>query len=325
MRKSLGFFSLCGVFAVFAGEALAFEPDRPECIAPAQPGGGFDLTCRMAAQALLETGQIEQPMSVTFMPGGIGAVAYNAMNTTRAEDSDAIVAFSGGSLLNLAQGKFGQFDVDDARWIAAAGVDYGAIIVRPDAKWQTLQELTADLKNDLGSIVIGAGGTIGSQDWMKAAILVQAAGADPKAMRYVAFEGGGESFTALLGGHIQVYTGDVAEQVANIEAGQVRVLAVLAPERLPAPFDQIPTAKEQGVDIEWEISRGYYMGPKVSDEAYNWWVQAFQAIYGTKEFAKIRADKGLFEFNLAGEQLDKYVHERVQYYRTLAKDMGLVK
>jgi putative tricarboxylic transport membrane protein len=279
----------------------------------------------MAAQALLETGQIEQPMSVTFMPGGIGAVAYNAMNTTRAEDSDAIVAFSGGSLLNLAQGKFGQFDVDDARWIAAAGVDYGAIIVRPDAKWQTLQELTADLKNDLGSIVIGAGGTIGSQDWMKAAILVQAAGADPKAMRYVAFEGGGESFTALLGGHIQVYTGDVAEQVANIEAGQVRILAVLAPERLPAPFDQIPTAKEQGVDIEWEISRGYYMGPKVSDEAYNWWVQAFQAIYGTKEFAKIRADKGLFEFNLAGEQLDKYVHERVQYYRTLAKDMGLVK
>lgn len=325
MRKLLGFFSLCGAFAVFAGQALAFAPERAECVAPAQPGGGFDLTCRIAAQALLETGQIERPMSVTFMPGGIGAVAYNAMNTTRAEDGDVIVAFSGGSLLNLAQGKFGQFDVDDARWLAAAGTDYGAVIVRTDAKWQTLQELTADLKNDLGSIVIGAGGTIGSQDWMKAAILVQAAGADPKAMRYVAFEGGGESFTALLGGHIQVYTGDVAEQVANIEAGQVRVLAVLAPERLPAPFDQIPTAKEQGVDIEWEIIRGYYMGPQVSDEAYNWWVQAFQALYGTKEFAKIRADKGLFEFNLAGADLDQYIHERVQSYRTLAKDMGLVK
>jgi putative tricarboxylic transport membrane protein len=325
MRKSLGFLSLCGAFAVFAGQALAFEPNRPECIAPAQPGGGFDLTCRIAAQALLETGQIKRPMSVTFMPGGIGAVAYNAMNTTRAEDEDVIVAFSGGSLLNLAQGKFGQFDVDDARWLAAAGADYGAIIVRTDAKWQTLQELTADLKNDLGSIVIGAGGTIGSQDWMKAALLVQAAGADPKTMRYVAFEGGGESFTALLGGHIQVYTGDVAEQVANIEAGQVRVLAVLAPERLPAPFDQIPTAKEQGVDIEWEIIRGYYMGPRVSDEAYNWWVEAFQALYGTEEFAKIRADKGLFPFDLAGADLDQYIHERVQSYRTLAKDMGLVK
>jgi putative tricarboxylic transport membrane protein len=325
MRKSLGFLSLCGAFAVFAGQALAFAPERPECVAPAQPGGGFDLTCRIAAQALLDTGQIERPMSVTFMPGGIGAVAYNAMNTTRAEDGDVIVAFSGGSLLNLAQGKFGQFDVDDARWLAAAGTDYGAVIVRTDAKWQTLQELTADLKNDLGSIVIGAGGTIGSQDWMKAAILVQAAGADPKTMRYVAFEGGGESFTALLGGHIQVYTGDVAEQVANIEAGQVRVLAVLAPERLPAPFDQIPTAKEQGVDIEWEIIRGYYMGPRVSDEAYNWWVQAFRALYGTEEFAKIRADKGLFEFNLAGADLDQYIHERVQSYRALAKDMGLVK
>ena len=267
MRTALGFLSLWGVLAVFAGPTLAFTPARPECVAPAQPGGGFDLTCRSAAQALLETKQIQRPMSVTFMPGGIGAVAYNAMNTTRAEDDDVIVAFSGGSLLNLAQGKFGQFDVDDARWLAAAGADYGAIVVRSDAQWQTLQELMADLKDNLGAIVIGAGGTIGSQDWMKAAILVRAAGAVPKTMRYVAFVGGGESFTALLGGHIQVYTGDAAEQMANLEAGQVRILAVLAPERLPAPFDQIPTAKEQGVDITWEIIRGYYMGPRVSDEA----------------------------------------------------------
>ncbi len=324
MRTALGFLSLWGVLAVFAGPTLAFTPARPECVAPAQPGGGFDLTCRIAAQALLETKQIQRPMSVTFMPGGIGAVAYNAMNTTRAEDDDVIVAFSGGSLLNLAQGKFGQFDVDDARWLAAAGADYGAIVVRSDAQWQTLQELMADLKDNLGAIVIGAGGTIGSQDWMKAAILVRAAGADPKTMRYVAFEGGGESFTALLGGHIQVYTGDAAEQMANLEAGQVRILAVLAPERLPAPFDQIPTAKEQGVDITWEIIRGYYMGPRVSDEAYTWWVQAFQALYESEEFAKIRADKGLFAFDLAGAELDRYVHERVQFYRTLAKEMGLV-
>jgi putative tricarboxylic transport membrane protein len=69
--------------------------------------------------------------------------------STRAEDGDVIVAVSGGSLLNLAQGKFGQFEVDDARWLAAAGTDHGAVIVRTDAKWQTLQELTADLKNDL--------------------------------------------------------------------------------------------------------------------------------------------------------------------------------
>lgn len=325
MTNTSRILSLCAALAMLAGQALAFEPDRPECVAPAQPGGGFDLTCRIAAQGLLETGQIDQPMSVTFMPGGIGAVAYNAMNTTRAEDGDAIVAFSGGSLLNLAQGKFGQFGVDEARWLASAGTDYGAIVVRQDAKWQTLQELAEDLKSDLQSIVIGAGGTIGSQDWMKAALLVQAAGADPKAMRYVAFEGGGESFTALLGGHIQVYTGDVAEQIGNLESGQVRILAALAPERLPEPFDQIPTAKEQGVDVVWEIIRGYYMGPRVSDDAYNWWVQAFQDMYGTEEFAKIRSEKGLFKLDMAGDELSKYVHERVEYYRTLAEDMGLAQ
>ena len=228
---------------VSAGPLQAFEPSRPECIAPAQPGGGFDLTCRIAAEALIEGGHITRPMQVSFMPGGIGAIAYNAMNTTRAEDENAIVAFSGGSLLNLALGKFGKFDQDDARWVGSVGTDYGAVVVRADAPWASLAELSEAIKKDPKKIVIGAGGTVGSQDWMKAALLVKSVGVDPRQMRYVAFEGGGESSTNLLGGHIQVYTGDISEQQANLEAGLVRVLAVMAPERLPAPFDQIKTAK----------------------------------------------------------------------------------
>ena len=305
--------------------ALAFEPGSPECIAPAKPGGGFDLTCRIAAEGLKASGQLDQPMRVTFMPGGIGAVAYNHMNTTRNDDGDAIVAFSGGSLLNLAQNKFGQFGVDDARWLASAGTDYGAIVVKADAPWKDLKELIAAMKADLPSIVVGAGGTIGSQDWMKAALLAEAAGADPKAMRYVAFEGGGESITNLLGGHIQVYTGDISEQGPHIEAGEVRVLAVLAPERLPAPYDQIPTAVEQGADVNWEIIRGYYMGPKVSDEAYDWWVDHFNAMYKSPEYQKVREDKGLFELNLSGDELTAYVKERVTFYKDLAQKAGLTQ
>ncbi len=308
-----------------AASAQDFSPDSPECVAPAQPGGGFDLTCRIAAEALQKTGQIDQPMRVTFMPGGIGAVAYNYMNTTRADDGNTIVAFSGGSLLNLAQNKFGAYDESKARWLASAGSDYGAIVVKADAPWQDLSALMDALKEDPQGIVVGAGGTIGSQDWMKAALLMQAAGVDPRQMRYVAFEGGGESITNLLGGHIQVYTGDISEQGPHIEAGEVRILAVLAPERLPAPYADLPTAKEQGADIDWTIIRGYYMGPEVSDEAYNWWVEHFKAMYGTEEFVKIREDKGLFELNLAGQELTDEVNERVASYRELAKEAGLIQ
>ncbi|MEZ5449364.1 MAG: tripartite tricarboxylate transporter substrate-binding protein [Thiolinea sp.] len=238
-------------------------PDKPECVAPAKPGGGFDLTCRIVQTSMTEAGAMEQPMQVTFMPGGIGAVAYNMFNTTRTDDPNAIVAFSSGSLLNIATGKYGEWTENDARFLATAGTDYGAVVVKADSPFQSLKDVMEALKKDPQSIVIGAGGSVGSQDWMKAALLMKSEDIDPKSMRYVAFDGGGESIAALLGDNIQVYTGDMAEMVAHLDAGEMRILAVMAEERLPEPFAEVPTAKEQGYDVEWPILRGY-MGKDVS-------------------------------------------------------------
>src|SRR5690606_28126003 len=99
--------------------AAAGPLDKTECIAPAKPGGGFDLTCKLAQTALMEGKYISDPMRVSYMPGGIGAVAYNAIVAQRPAEANTIVAFSGGSLLNLAQGKFGRYGENDVRWLAA--------------------------------------------------------------------------------------------------------------------------------------------------------------------------------------------------------------
>ena len=245
--------------------AQAAAPEKPECVAPAKPGGGFDLTCRIIQTSFAEAGLTPSPMQVTFMPGGIGAVAYSLFNTTRTDDPNAVVAFSTGSLLNIATGKYGEWTENDARWLATAGTDYGAVIVKADSPFQNLKEVLTALKEKPESTVVGAGGSVGSQDWMKAALLMKADKLDPRKIRYVAFDGGGESIAAILGGNIQVYTGDVAEMAAHLEAGTMRILAVMASERLPEPFDKVPTAKEQGYDLEWPIVRGYYMGKYVSD------------------------------------------------------------
>ncbi len=305
--------------------ASAFEPSKPECIAPAKPGGGFDLTCRVISNGFADAGLLETPMAVTFMPGGVGAVAYNHINASRPGDGNALVAFSSGSLLNIAQGKFGK-DLDEtkARWVGAAGVDYGAIMVRADAPWNTLAELVADIKQDPAKFVVGAGGGVGSQDWMKAAILMKSSAVDPKSMRYVAYEGGGEALAALMGGHIQVYPGDVGEMKGQLEAGKVKVLAVMSPQRLEGEFAEIPTAQEQGIDAEWTILRGYYLGPQVSDEAYDYWAQQFGKAYTSDAFMQTVADKGLMPFKMQGPEFDRYVKERVGYMRELARDAGLI-
>ena len=284
----------------------------------------WDLTCKLAQSALTDGKYISSPMRVSYMPGGIGAVAYNAIVAQRPAEANTIVAFSGGSLLNLAQGKFGRYTENDVRWLAAVGTDYGAVIVAEASPFKTMADLVAAVKADPTKVVFGAGGTVGSQDWMKAALTAKAAGLDPKSMRFVAFEGGGEAITALQGGHVQVYSGDASEAEEQIKAGaKIRVLAVMSDKRLEGGLAKVPTAKEQGMDIEWPIIRGFYLGPKVSDADYKTWIVTFDKMMATPEFAKLRSERSLFPFAKTGADLDAFVKERVGYYRKLAADLGL--
>src|SRR5690606_3186990 len=191
---------------------------------------------------------------------------------------------------------------------------------------QDLTSLMEAFKADPTKIVLGAGGSVGSQDWMKAALTARAADVDYKKMRFVAFEGGGEALTALRGGHIQAYMGDAAEARTMLDGGApIRILAVFNDERLPGMMGDIPTAKEQGFDIVWPIIRGFYVGPKVSDEQYQFWVDAFNKLMETPEFVELQKQQGLFPFNKTGEELDTYVKERVNFYAELANEFGLIK
>ena len=303
---------------------LASPLEKTECIAPAKPGGGFDLTCKLAQSALLDGKFINDPMRVTYMPGGIGAVAYNTVIAQKPDAANSIVAFSGGSLLNLAQGKFGRYTENDVRWLAAIGTDYGAVVVAEASPFKSLKDIMAAMKADPTKVVLGAGGSVGSQDWMKAALTARAGGVNPKTMRYVAFEGGGEALTALQGGHIHVFTGDAAEAMQQIKAGaKVRILAVMNDKRLAGDMASIPTAAEQGFDVDWPIVRGFYVGPKVSDADYKTWADTFTKLMATPAYDKLRNERGLFPMALTGAPLDAYVKKQVAGYRKLAEEFGL--
>ncbi|WP_434457242.1 tripartite tricarboxylate transporter substrate binding protein [Stutzerimonas urumqiensis] len=324
MKSTLGRLAALSSCLLLSSQLMA-EPNRPECIAPAKPGGGFDLTCKLAQSGLKNAGLLEEPMRVTYMPGGVGAVAYNAVVAQRPDEPGTITAFSSGSLLNLAQGKFGRYDEDAVRWLAGIGTDYGAISVRADSPYKNLDDLIAAMKKDPASVVFGAGATIGGQDWMQTALIAREAGVDPKKLRYVAFEGGGETLTAMLGGHVQVTSSGLGEVAPQLEAGKIRVLAVLSDERLPGDLSNIPTAKEQGYDITWPVIRGFYMGPEVSDEDYNWWKTRFDTLLAKPEFAELREQRDLFPLNMTGEELTAFVNKQVKDYKDLAAEFGLVK
>lgn len=314
------------LFAAHACIAAAVQPG-PECIVPSKPGGGFDLTCKLAQKGTRfdPAARQEAAMRIAYMPGGIGAVAWSAFTSQRRAEPDTLVAFSGGSLLNMALGKFGNASASDVRWVAAVAVDYGMIAVRDDAPYKNLRELVDALKRDPARIAIGAGGTIGSQDWIKMALLAKHDRIDPKSLRFVALEGGGEAFTALMAGHIQVVSGDASEASLHAGAGRIRVLAVLSDARLPGVLANVPTAREQGFDVSWPIIRGLYMGPKVPDADYRRWVAKFDRALATQAFGDLRAGYGLYPFAMTGAALTDYIKQTVDNYGRQVKELGLVR
>jgi putative tricarboxylic transport membrane protein len=306
---------------------LTLSASAAECIVPSKPGGGFDLTCKLAQKAFKN--DPATALHLSYLPGGIGAVAWSSILTQRRAEADTLVAFSGGSLLNLSLGKFGRASAADVRWVAALGTDYGMVAVRADSPYKNLRDLLDALRRDPANIAIGAGGTIGSQDWMKMALLAKQGGVDPKSMRLVAFEGGGESFTALLAGHVQVVSGDVSEAILHLGSGQapgkIRVLAVLSDARLPGVLVNVPTSHEQGFDVTWPIIRGVYMGPGVSDKDYHKWVAHFDRIMAAPGFAEMRAAHGLYPFAMTGAALTAYVDKTMLHFGQQIKESGLVK
>jgi len=296
-----------------------------ECIAPAKPGGGFDITCRLAANSLKESKLLEQPMLVKYLPGGVGAIAYNNIVGSRNQDSNVIVAASTGSALHLAQGKFGEYDENAVRWLAALGADFGVIVVNSNSPWQNLDDLMQALKKNPESMVVAGGGYIGSQDWMKASLLAKAAGIDPKQMRFVAYEGGGEALASVLGGQTQLCPCDRSEMKGQLESGKFRILAVLADERLSDEFAQYPTAKEQGYDVTWPIWRGYYVPPNITQAEYQWWVDTIKKLVETPEFKQELANRGLFPYVKIGKEYETMVKEQVKDFRELIKEVGLAE
>jgi len=295
-----------------------------ECIVPSKPGGAMDLTCKLARQALQDKPGAAR-MKLSYMPGGIGAVAWHTVVSQRRAEPDTLVAFSGGSLLNLALGKFGKSKPDDVRWVAGLGVDYGVIAVADDAPYRTLRDLMTALRRAPEQILIGMSGTIGSQDWLKMALLARLAGVDPLQLRFVALEGGGEEFVAMQAGYVQVVSSDASETIQYTGAGRARVLAVLADRRLPGPLAGVPTAREQGYDIVWPLIRGVWMGPDVSDADYRRWVQAFDRIETSPEFARMRAEAGLYPLSLTGDALARHIRQAVAGYRRQAAQFNLVR
>ena len=311
-----------------AAPALAqgFTPANPECIAPANPGGGWDFTCRQVGRMLQELGMIHATMQVSNLAGGGGGVAFAQVVNERNDNNDLIVAASSATATRLAQGAFPGNTMDQVRWVASIGADYGVIAVAANSPIQTLPELLTQMRDHPETVAVAGGSAVGGWDHLKVLIAASAFGIDDvRAVRYIAFDGGGEAVTQLLAGSVQAFTGDLSEARGFVDSGDIRVIAVLAPARLAGDFAQYPTAREQGVDAIGANWRGFYAPGHMSDEAYDAWVQMIGDLYATPEWQQVMVDNGLAPLNLQGAAFQEFVANSVAQIQQISRDIGIIQ
>jgi len=311
---------------VTAGTTFGFEPGNTECIAPANPGGGWDFTCRQVGKALYDLKLVPGPVQVTNMPGAGGGVAYGYVVSKRNDDANLLVAASTSTTTRLAQDKFPGMDKEMVQWVGALGADYGVIAVAKDSPFKNLGDLLQALKKDPSKVAIAGGSAVGGWDHFKMLIAAKAAGVkNLTRVKYIAFQGGGEAITQVLGGHVQAYTGDVSEIQGHLESGGIRILAVLSEERLPGAMSNVPTAREQGIDAVCPNWRGFYLPKGASAEAYGYWAEAMETLYASPEWKQIMTDNGLMPFFKKGTDFETFVDRQVADIRELSKELGIVK
>ncbi|MDT0499937.1 MULTISPECIES: tripartite tricarboxylate transporter substrate-binding protein [unclassified Halomonas] len=317
--------TLAGVgFAISApAQALPIS----ECIAPADPGGGWDFTCRSVGKLLLELDLVESPVQITNMPGGVGAVAFANVESSRADDSDLVVATSTVGVTQIAQGKY-PGGADTMRWLAMLGTDVGVILVDDESEYESLEQLLTTLVEDSGALAVAGSSGAGGWDHIRALMLAKEAGMPNEQignLRWVQFDGGGPAVTQMMGGHVDVVSTDLGEIAGFIESGDVRVLAVLSEEPLPAPFDDLPTAASQGYDVAGYNWRGFYTGGEVSDEDYAAMVDDLKSLYDSEEWKAVAEQNGLVPLWRGGDEFNGFVLETIDQVESISREIGVIE
>ncbi len=312
--------SLGAVLALGATSAMATE-----CIAPANPGGGWDFTCRQIGKILYDLGEVEAPVQITNMAGAGGGLAFSTVVNERDTDADLIVAASSATTTRLAQNAFGGATADQVRFVGAIGADPGVIVVAADSPFQSLNDMVDSIIADPTSVAFAGGSAAGGFDHLKPLQILKAAGFDDiTAVRYIGVDGGADAITQTIGGFTQAMTGDMSEIVGFINSGEVRVLAVLTEERVPG-FESIPTAREQGYDVVAVNWRGLYVPGGISDAEFDAWAAKLQAVADSAEWQEAMVANGLAPFTKVGGDFQSWVDGVVAQTAELSREIGVIQ
>ena len=305
------------VASVFAAPAMAAFPEKPvTVICPWAPGGGTDVLLRALSKEAEKF--LGQPITVVNQTGGAGAIGHNAIRAARPDGyTVGMITFELNSLPPQGLVPFTWKNFDPMMRINS---DPAALTVRKDAPYNTVRGFLDYAKAHPDEITIGnsAPGSV----WHIAAGLV----ADKTGIKvkHVPFDGAAPAVTSLVGGHLTAVAVSVAEVRGQVQAGNLKILGVMSAER-DKIFPDVPTFKEQGVDVEFYTWRGLGLPKGVPPAIKAKLTDAFKKAMDTPAFKELAAKASL---NLAYQDsadFSKFLDQNYKDVEAVMKRIGLAK
>ena len=294
--------------------------DSIHFLVPGGAGGGWDGTARGTGEALTKSGLVGKA-SFENMSGGGGGKAIGYLIENSKSNMGTLMVNSTPIVIRSLSGVFPQ-NFRDLTMVAGTIGDYAAFVVAKDSAYTNFGDVVAAYKKNPRKVAVGGGSVPGSMDHLVAAMAFEAAGEEPTAVKYIPYDAGGKAMAALLSGEIAILSTGFSEAIALAEAGEVRIVAITAPERVAA-YDA-PTLKEQGLDVEFVNWRGFFGAPGMDEATRQKYVDALAAMYDTPEWEDVRARNGWVNIFNPGDEFTTFLEAQEKAIGDLMRKMGFL-
>ncbi|QJR14524.1 Bug family tripartite tricarboxylate transporter substrate binding protein [Usitatibacter palustris] len=311
---------LAAVAAALCFAAPAMALDSVKMMIPANPGGGWDQTGRNLGAAMQAAGSAKS-IQYDNKGGAAGTIGLAQFVNSAKGDGSAVMiggmVMVGGIILNKSTVTLSQVTP-----IARLTGEFEVLVVPASSPIKDMKGLVAMLKANPGSVSWG-GGSAGGTDHLLAGMIARASGVDPAKVNYIPYKGGGEAVASILGGQVTVGVSGWGEFAEHVKSGKMRAIALSSPARIPGI--EVPTLKEQGIDVELFNWRGIFAGPGITPAQKAELIAAVEKAVKSPAWQETLKKFDWLGIYIAGDEFAKYVEDENKRIGDILGSLGLKK
>ena len=315
--------------AALPATAQGWQPTKPvTLIVPAGTGGGADQMARFLQGIIAKHNLMSQPVIVINKAGGAGAEGFLEIKGSKGDAHKIVITLSNLFTTPLATGT--PFSWKDMTPVAMLALDQFVLWVNADSPYKTAKDYLDAVKAGTDRQFKMAGTGSRQEDQIVTAAVERVTA--PKKFTYIPFAGGGQVAVQLVGNHVNSTVNNPIEAVAQWRADKLRPLCIFDNKRsiyttkvtATMAWSDIPTCKESGMDVEYQMLRGIFMPAGVTKEQVAYYVGVFQKVRETPDWKKFMEDGAFNQTFMTGDDYTKWVEANEKRHYDLMKEAGFL-